>query len=397
MRLTARAVVAALVLVTATPAVAIAHEGRADAASHAGQLVTLTLALGLYAYGLRGLRARRATIHQARLLATLGGALVTSVALLSPLDALAARLFSAHMAQHTLLTVVAAPLLALGRPLTVVAAGLPARSALAPTLLRWRPGLVVSWGAHGVALWLWHLPPLYGWALVSPALHAIEHATLLATAVMLWWAVSSRRRRFAGALWLFTTALHTSVLGALMTLAPRPWFAAHARGGAGLTGLEDQQLAGLVMWVPAGTLLTAFTLALLAAWFRRAERHMPSLGTTLVLLAGLAATLSACNDARATAITLTGGDPARGRDVVRVYGCHTCHTIPGVPGADATVGPSLAQLAGRGYVAGRTNAPDQLIAWIRHPQRVRAGTPMPDTGVTERDARDIAAYLYTLR
>jgi cytochrome c2 len=257
--------------------------------------------------------------------------------------------------------------------------------------------MMLSWGAHGLALWLWHLPPLYGWALARPALHALEHATLLATAVMLWWSVSWQRRPLAGALWLFTTALHTSILGALMTLAPRPWFPAHAAGGAGLTGLEDQQLAGLVMWVPAGTLLTAFTLALLAAWFRRAERHTPSLGATLVLVAVLASTLSGCNDARATAITLTGGDPSRGRDVIRVYGCQTCHTIPGVPGADATVGPSLAQLAGRGYVAGRTNAPDQLIAWIRHPQRLRAGTPMPDTGVSERDARDIAAYLYTLR
>jgi cytochrome c oxidase assembly factor CtaG/cytochrome c2 len=384
----------ALVLV---PAVAHAHETGAGAGERLAPAIALAVGAAAYGAGLARVRRRRGSIGGARLWATLAGALVTAGALLSPLDGLAAQLFSAHMAQHTLLTVVAAPLLALGRPLAVVAAALPPRSALARAALRWRPGMALAWGAHGLELWLWHLPPLYSWALASPALHAVEHATLLGTAVMLWWSVSWQGRPLAGALWLFTTALHTSVLGALMTLTPHPWFAAHAAGAAGLTGLEDQQLAGLVMWVPAGTLLTAFTLALLAAWFRRAERQTPSLGAMLVALVAVTAALTGCNDTRATAVTLTGGDPGRGRDALRAYGCHTCHTIPGVPGADATVGPSLAQLAGRGYVAGRPNAPDQLMAWIRHPQKLRPGTPMPEMAVTESDARHIAAYLYTLR
>ena len=94
---------------------------------------------------------------------------------------------------------------------------------------------------------------------------------------------------------------------------------------------------------------------------------------------------------------LTGGDVDRGREAVRRYGCWTCHTIPGVSGANASVGPPLAGLANRAYVAGRPNSPDDLIRWVRHPQSVRSPTPMPDVGVTEQDGRDIVAFLYTLR
>jgi putative membrane protein len=396
-----RASALALVLAVLTPGAAHAHElTRSDGEAWLGPALTLAVGGALYAGGLARLRARGRRVPAVELAAALAGGLVVAAALLSPLDRLAATLFSAHMVQHTLLTVVAAPLLALARPLAVVAAALPPRSAAARALLRWQPGPAVAWAAHGLALWAWHVPPLYAWALARPPLHALEHATLLATAVILWWAVSRQRRPLAGALWLFTTALHTSVLGALVTLAPRPWFSAHAPGGAGLTGLEDQQLAGLVMWVPAGTLLTGFALALLAAWFRHAERRAPSLGRplfALLLAPALAVALAACDAAWPTATAMTGGDPARGRAAIRKYGCQTCHTIPGVGGADATVGPPLARLAGRGYVAGRPNAPTSLIEWIRHPQQVRPATPMPEMGVTEADGRDIAAYLYTLR
>jgi cytochrome c2 len=193
-------------------------------------------------------------------------------------------------------------------------------------------------------------------------------------------------------------ALHAGALGALLTLAPRPWFPAHA-GRFGLTALEDQQLAGLVMWVPAGTLFTIFALAVMAAWLRRAEREMPSLGGAGVLIVAMsvAAALAGCDSGARTATVMTGGDAERGRAVIRTYGCHTCHTIPGVTGADATVGPPLGQLAARSFVAGRSNSPSNLIEWIRHPQHQRPASPMPEMNVTEHDARDIAAYLYTLR
>ena len=95
---------------------------------------------------------------------------------------------------------------------------------------------------------------------------------------------------------------------------------------------------------------------------------------------------------------LTGGDSHRGRQIVRAYGCTACHLIPGVPGPDARVGPPLAGIASRAFIAGvLPNQPGNMIRWIRDPQGVGQRTAMPDMGVTDQDARDIAAFLYTLR
>jgi cytochrome c len=128
-------------------------------------------------------------------------------------------------------------------------------------------------------------------------------------------------------------------------------------------------------------------------------------GVTLVVglsLMGLVALASACSgaseaDAREAA-ALTGGDPSRGPDLMRKYGCQSCHTIPGVVGANGLVGPPLAGIASRSYIAGvLPNAPDNMLRWIRDPKGVDAKTAMPNTGVTPSDARHIAAYLYTLK
>lgn len=99
----------------------------------------------------------------------------------------------------------------------------------------------------------------------------------------------------------------------------------------------------------------------------------------------------------AAASALTGGSPERGKTAIRNYGCYTCHSIPGIEDADAVVGPPLDRMGSRNYVRHLPNTPDNLIRWIRDPKAVFSQTPMPDTGVTEQDARDIAAYLYTLR
>jgi len=121
----------------------------------------------------------------------------------------------------------------------------------------------------------------------------------------------------------------------------------------------------------------------------------------LVLAAALA--LAACNDeaamdARRAAAAMTGGDPERGATIARKYGCQACHTIPGVVGADGLVGPPLAGVASRSYLAGvLPNTPDNMVRWIRDPKGVDSLTAMPNTGVSESDARHIAAYLYTLR
>lgn len=99
-----------------------------------------------------------------------------------------------------------------------------------------------------------------------------------------------------------------------------------------------------------------------------------------------------------TARQLTGGDPSRGKVAIRAYGCGTCHTVPGVRGATGLVGPPLDNIGERVYLAGQLpNTPGNMMRWIREPQSIEHGTAMPDLGVSEKDARDMAAYLYTLR
>jgi cytochrome c len=127
--------------------------------------------------------------------------------------------------------------------------------------------------------------------------------------------------------------------------------------------------------------------------------------TAVTARVALAALLlaAACNDeaaldARRAAAAMTGGDPERGATIARKYGCQTCHTIPGVVGADGLVGPPLGGIAARSYLGGvLPNTPGNMIRWIRDPKGVDSLTAMPNTGVTESDARHIAAYLYTLR
>ncbi len=109
--------------------------------------------------------------------------------------------------------------------------------------------------------------------------------------------------------------------------------------------------------------------------------------------------LSSCNkDAERAAAEMTGGTPAKGRAAISRYGCSTCHTVPGVSGANGMVGPPLGQVASRVYLAGRLqNTPDNMILWIQNPQGVDDKTAMPNLGVSDADARDIASYLYTLK
>lgn len=97
------------------------------------------------------------------------------------------------------------------------------------------------------------------------------------------------------------------------------------------------------------------------------------------------------------AATLTRGNPHAGKEKIRSNGCGTCHTIPGVRGANGHVGPPLAGIGSRMYIAGLlSNSPANLVRWIRDPPSVDSLTAMPNVGLTEQDARDIAAYLYTL-
>lgn len=112
----------------------------------------------------------------------------------------------------------------------------------------------------------------------------------------------------------------------------------------------------------------------------------------LALLAALAPT------AQAGTWVVTGGDTQRGKALVQEMGCARCHTIPGIPHAYGNVGPPLTRFADRTFVAGMLrNEPDNLLRWLRQPQSVVPGNAMPDMGLSDQQARDIAAYLYTLR
>ena len=131
----------------------------------------------------------------------------------------------------------------------------------------------------------------------------------------------------------------------------------------------------------------------------RAIRRLRRLAL-LLLAAPLALACNGAHDveAREAAVMTGGGDPARGPDLMRKYGCQSCHTIPGVVGANGLVGPPLAGIASRSYIGGvLPNAPENMLRWIQDPKKVDSLTAMPNVGVTPSDARHIAAYLYTLR
>ncbi len=118
------------------------------------------------------------------------------------------------------------------------------------------------------------------------------------------------------------------------------------------------------------------------------------------VVAIFAIALSGCmrRDAAVLAQDVTAGNASVGQHLIYAYGCGSCHVIPGVAEANGTVGPPLEGLASRIYIAGSlVNTPENLFLWVRKPQEINPGTAMPDLGVSERQAHDIAAYLYTLQ
>src|SRR4051812_5274758 len=178
----------------------------------------LAYAIGVQRLWLRAGPGRAITYaHSASFYA---GLAVLAIALLSPLHHLAERLLWAHMIQHELLMVIAAPLLVVGRPLQALAWVQPIR------IPRWLSDPVLAWTLHAAAIWLWHAPILFEAALASEALHFAQHASFLGSAVLFWWVVLARRDLGAMAS-LFTTMLHTGALGALMTFSRAAWYPAY--------------------------------------------------------------------------------------------------------------------------------------------------------------------------
>ena len=214
------------------------------------------------------------------------GWLIVALALTSPLHWLGERLFTVHMIEHELLMVVGAPLMAFARINGPLLWSLP--SALRPAAGRClnlpivaRPWALVSHplsatALHGLALWIWHAPPLYALALQNTAVHRFQHVSFFATALLFWWVLlhgrgmgrSVRLRDGIAIGCLFVTVLHSGVLGALLTLSTHIWIPGQGAlaGEFGLSPLEDQQLAGILMWVPMGILYTGAALFFAYRW-----------------------------------------------------------------------------------------------------------------------------------
>lgn len=211
------------------------------------------LILGLAAMALAWWRWGSANAIQRRML--LAAAAILATLFVSPFCALTSALFSARAVHHIAVTALAAPVLALALPIRRV------------------PGGWGVWtGVHAATFWLWHAPPAYEAALSSYAIYWIMQLSLLATALALWRAVRAAPVT-GGIAALLATMVQMGLLGALLTFSATPFYAPHYLGPLawGLTPLEDQQLAGLIMWAPGAGLYLAAALALLGRWFVREQ------------------------------------------------------------------------------------------------------------------------------
>jgi putative membrane protein len=237
-------------------------------------LTALVLAAIVYTRGWARLRRRMPHRFRWRELAWfLAGLDTLAVAVASPLDARAADSLAAHMTQHLLLMMVSPPLLWLGAPLAPILRGLPTslmRAAIG--VLTWRPMRRVgralthppiAWASFTLATWAWHVPALYELALDRPAWHHVEHLCFLVTALLFWWPVvqpwPSRPRwpRWALVPYLLMGEVQNTLLAALFTFVGRPLYATYvaAAGRAGVSPLDDQVMAGLIMWGPGSLAL----------------------------------------------------------------------------------------------------------------------------------------------
>jgi putative membrane protein len=282
-------------------------------------LAGLAVTTGLYGLGLARLWRRAGVgrnIPLRRVASFLGGILALLMALSSPLDDLAARMFAAHMVQHLLLILVVAPLLVIALiPIVLLwALPLPARRSIAlrgrlpyraRAYLRSLTSPVAVFLVYTLALWTWHLPGLYQGALASDVIHALEHLTFLAAASLFWWTIlqPQGRRRLPlalTALYLFAASLQGSALGVLITFSPVPWYQTYAAGPRvwGFSPLQDQQLAGLLMWMPVGSIFALLSAVLLLLCLLRARASGASRGS-----------------ASRARTTKTSGQPVNGRSV----------------------------------------------------------------------------------
>jgi len=241
----------------------------------------------LYVFGIHKMLRKGARFRMLPAVCFGAGWLSLLIALDSPVHEISEQLFWVHMTQHEILMLISAPLLVLSQPLAPMLLAFPeswrgvlvdagkARSVKSLWLLVSAP--IAAWLLHALALWLWHAPLLFDAALQSDFIHALQHISFLGSALLFWWALLHKhggRMGYGGAiLYVFTTAIHTGVLGAWLALSPHIWYPPYAHTAFlwGYTPLEDQQVGGLIMWIPAGTLLTIAALVLLAKWLKHSD------------------------------------------------------------------------------------------------------------------------------
>ena len=305
----------------------LAHEGPPVgphdlwAAWNLDPLILAGLVLAGVAYRRGRRRSQRSPISARWRTASFAAALAAvALALLSPLDALSAQLASAHMVQHVLLTLVAPPLLVLAAPAHRLLRGVPTPARR--RLLRWQRRVGVTpqrmrslrsttwaWLLTVAALWFWHGSVPYQAALDNELVHAVEHGAFLGTGLLFWWSVVSLAREGGaggyGVLMLFARATQSGLLAALLTFARSPWYEGYLDTTArwGLDPLTDQQLAGVIMWIPAGGIYLAAALAMVVIWLRHSETAVHTFG-------GAAARPTGPIGVGAPA-TVMGGSPAR--------------------------------------------------------------------------------------
>jgi putative membrane protein len=255
-------------------------------------LAMLFTAGGLYALGARQMWRRAGPgrgVSRRQWVAFWLGIMSLGLALVSPVDTLSAHLSSAHMVQHKILMMVAAPLLVIGAPAAAWLWSLPPR--WRPTLggalhgveawparqyLLWQP--LVLWLLFALTLWIWHLPSLYEAALRNRWIHDLQHLMFLLAACLFWRVLLDplsrlRLSRGLGVLYLFTTSLHAMFLGVFMTVSPSLWYRPYATTvpAWGITAMEDQQLAGIIMWMPACVIYAIAAAVVFALWLRELE------------------------------------------------------------------------------------------------------------------------------
>jgi putative membrane protein len=289
-----------LLLLALLPGIAWAHHTGSEDQPWRNELALwLPLALSgmWYATGFIRLRHRAASVSASMrrngILFALGWAILAA-SLVSPLHELGEVSFTAHMTEHELLMLVAAPLMALSRPIAVFLWACPDK--LRRGLVRacntgafsraWRTmsDPIVATALQICALWAWHMPALFDLALRTEEWHALQHLSFLLSALLFWWSLvhGSHRvnRRAVAAICLFVTSLASGALGALMAISASPWYAGYAALGmqgllpGGLTAAEDQQLAGLIMWIPGG--LVHFVAALVFAYRGLQKKAQPA-------------------------------------------------------------------------------------------------------------------------